>query len=132
MSTNECHHCFLKIRNWGVPTSQTTNRRLISSSRLYMYICKCTYCIVQGDSGATPVKDMPAGTTWQGQHPVMPHRILWLSTLEGFGIPLKVEKSKSHISHQISAKTVPIDSLCCADETNTKNDVIRSIMKEIR
>ena len=63
---------------------------------------------------------------------VMPHRILWLSTLEGFGIPLKVEKSKFHIPHQISAKTVPIDSLCFADETNTKNDVIRSIMKEIR
>ena len=35
------------------------------------------------------------------------------------------------ISHQIFAKTTPIDSLYFADDTDTKNDVNRKVMKEI-
>ena len=54
---------------------------------------------------------------------------LWISTLEGVGVPVgRCEMSRFRISRRISAKTVPVDSLCFADEAGTGNDAIRSMM----
>ena len=62
------------------------------AGKINFLLPKSTECILQGNSPATPVKEMPPGTPWWGQDPPLPHRIWWLSIFERVGIPLKSQK----------------------------------------
>ena len=67
-----------------------SNLHLRPSKKFDFYGETCTpaaQMFVESEKQAITRKRMlGAQTPWRGQPPVMPHRILWLSTLEGVGI----------------------------------------------